>query len=346
MVSWMMVSRMSNFSTGAKLKAVFRIVSSLVLVWAGSCAADYSARPEVQTFIDNMHSRHDFDREKLQQLFADAEKKQSILDAIARPAEKVLTWAEYQDIFIQDSRIRAGARFWRDNEAELERAYQAYGVAPAVVVAVLGVETLYGKRAGSFRVMDALTTLGFDYPPRAEFFRKELEQFLLLAREQRQDPLSLTGSYAGAMGYGQFMPSSYRAYAVDFNGDGFVDIWNSPADAIGSVANYLARHGWQKDQPVASRARIDREYDDSAITSGLKLEHNVAGLKSAGIVPVDEIADDKQALAFKLEGKRGAEFWVGLKNFEVITRYNRSQLYAMAVYQLSEEIRQARSQLR
>lgn len=290
-----------------------------------------------------MHTRHDFDAQELERLFSEVEKKQSILEAIARPAEKVLTWAEYQDIFIQDSRIEAGARFWRDNQADLQRAYETYGVAPQVIVAVLGVETLYGKRAGSYRVIDALSTLGFDYPPRAKFFRKELEQFLLLAREQEQDPLSLTGSYAGAMGYGQFMPSSYRAYAVDFNGDDFVDIWNSPTDAIGSVANYLARHGWQKDQPVASRARISGEYDTSVITEGLGLEHQIAELKTAGLVPVDDVAEDKQAMAFRLEGKQGAEFWLGLKNFEVITRYNRSQLYAMAVYQLGEEIQQAYS---
>jgi membrane-bound lytic murein transglycosylase B len=304
--------------------------------------ADYSSHPELESFIDKMHREHAFDRDELKSLFTKVERKQPILDAIARPAEKVLTWAEYQDIFIQNRRINGGVEFWRDNEADLQRAYETYGVAPEIVVAIIGVETRYGGNTGSHRVMDALATLGFDYPRRASFFRKELEHFLLLSREQKQDPLTLKGSYAGAMGYGQFMPSSYRAYAVDFNGDDFIDIWASPTDAIGSVANYLARHGWQKDQLVTSRARISGEYDRGVLTKGLKLNHNISDVKQAGLAPVDQVPDGSQAMAFVLEGKQGAEFWIGLKNFEVITRYNRSQLYAMAVYQLAEKIKQAR----
>lgn len=323
------------------LRNIVRSICGCSLLWAGACLADYSSHPELEGFIDKMNNEHGFDRQALTRLFSEVERKERILEAIARPAEKVLTWAEYQDIFIQNRRIDGGVKFWRDNRAELQRAYETYGVAPEIIVSIIGVETRYGGNTGGYRVIDALSTLGFDYPPRSSFFRKELEHFLILAREQKQDPLSLKGSYAGAMGYGQFMPSSYRAYAVDFSGDGFTDIWNSPTDAIGSVANYLARHGWEKDQPVVSRARIDNEYDRHVLTKGLKLNHEVAGLKQAGLNPVDAVADSKDAMAFKLEGKQGAEFWIGLKNFEVITRYNRSQLYAMAVYQLAEKIRQA-----
>ncbi|MEX1032266.1 MAG: lytic murein transglycosylase B [Cellvibrionaceae bacterium] len=327
------------------LKTVSSIIFSVLLLWASHGAADYSSHPQIQGFIADMRSKHAFDEQPLRELFAQVEKKQAILDAIARPAEKTLTWAEYQDIFIQDTRIEGGVDFWREHEADLQRAYDRFGVAPQIIVAILGVETRYGKTMGSYRVIDALSTLGFDYPPRASFFRKELEHFLLLAREQEQDPLSLAGSYAGAMGYGQFMPSSYRAYAVDFDDDAFVDIWKNPSDAIGSVANYLSRHGWQKDALVASRARATDKYNSAILTKGLMLEHKVAALISAGLKPVDNLHDDKDAMAFKLDGKQGAEFWIGLKNFEVITRYNRSQLYAMAVYQLGEQIEQARARL-
>jgi membrane-bound lytic murein transglycosylase B len=293
-------------------------------------------------FVDKMHREHAFDPQELRALFRQVQRKEPILEAIARPAEKVLTWAEYQDIFIQDRRIRGGVKFWRENEAQLQRAYETYGVDPAIIVAIIGVETRYGGNTGNHRVIDALATLGFDYPRRAAFFRKELEHFLLLAREQKQDPLVLKGSYAGAMGYGQFMPSSYRAYAVDFDGDDFVDIWSNPTDAVGSVANYLARHGWQKDQPVTVRADLADGFDRGLLTKGLKLNHDVGVLKRAGLTPALDLADGKNAMAFQLDGKAGAEFWIGLKNFEVITRYNRSQLYAMAVYQLAERIRQER----
>ncbi|MGQ9425070.1 lytic murein transglycosylase B [Gilvimarinus sp. F26214L] len=322
-----------------------RILASLAVAWAANSAADYSSHPHFEGFTADMHAKHGFDGEELRALFEQVEQKESILEAIARPAEKTLTWARYQNIFLKNNRIKGGARFWLDNEAELQRAYETYGVAPEIIVAILGVETRYGDNKGGYRVIDALSTLGFDYPPRSDFFRKELEHFLLLAREQEQDPLTLMGSYAGAMGYGQFMPSSYRAYAVDFDGDDFVDIWNNPSDAIGSIANYLARHGWQKDEAVVTRARVNRDYDQGVLTKGLKLEHKVADLKRAGLNPLDSLADDKQAMAFRLEGKQGAEFWVGLKNFEVITRYNRSQLYAMAVYKLGQAIAERHQRL-
>lgn len=330
------------------MKAAERILMKLgccLMLWTAAAQADYSRHPEISGFISKMVGEHDFEEQALRELFSQVEKKESILEAIARPAERVLEWAEYQDIFLQDSRIEGGARFWRDNAASLQRAYDTYGVAPETIVAILGVETRYGQHKGNHRVMDALATLGFDYPPRSGFFRKELEHFLILAREQKQEPLSLTGSYAGAMGYGQFMPSSYRAYAVDFDGDGLIDIWNNPTDAIGSIANYLARHGWQRDGIIVSRARIAESYRSNMLTKGIELNHKVSDLRSGGFEPLLELADDERAMAFRLHGKQGAEFWLGLKNFEVITRYNRSQLYAMAVHQLGEAIERAYHQL-
>ncbi|GAB1255964.1 lytic murein transglycosylase B [Aurantivibrio plasticivorans] len=302
-------------------------------------AADYSQHNEINSFIAEMTSEHQFVEEDLRQLFTQVEKKQSILDAIARPAEKTLTWGEYRDIFIEERRINNGVKFWQKHAGTLARAEQELGVAPQVVVAILGVETRYGTYTGNYRVIDALSTLGFDYPPRSKFFRKELVNFMLLSREQQQSPLELTGSYAGAMGYGQFMPSSYRAYAVDFDADGFTDIWNNPVDAIGSVANYFKRHGWRAGQPVASRVKVSAAFDQSALTKKLSLTHSVTELESLGYTAVNQVDGELDALVMKHQGEAGTEFWMGFKNFEVITRYNRSQLYALAVYQLSEELR-------
>ena len=309
-----------------------------VLGSASAFAQHYGDHPDALAFVDRMVSQHAFDETELKQLFAGAERQQSIIDAISRPAEKVLTWAEYRKIFIQDSRIEKGVNFWRDNSDTLVRAEDRYGVPAEIIVAIIGVETRYGENKGNYRVVDALSTLGFDYPPRATFFRKELEQFLLLSREQRQDPGALMGSYAGAMGYGQFMPSSFRSYAVDFDGDGIADIWNNSADAIGSVANYLAKHGWERDQDVVMRARVNSGYNTSLVNQGLNADQTLAQVKAGGLQPVRALSDDTAVLAMRLEGENGAEFWLGMKNFSVITRYNRSQLYAMAVYQLANRI--------
>lgn len=231
--------------------------------------------------------------------------------------------------------------FWQENNEILKRAEQEFGVPAQVIVAIIGVETRYGSNKGNYRVMDALITLGFDYPPRAKFFRRELKQFFLLVREQKQNPLSLMGSYAGAMGYGQFIPSSYRAYAIDYTNDDFVDIWNNPADAIGSVANYFKLHGWQSGQDVVVRSHIKDGYNKSLLNDGLKPKHTVKQLLAQGFVPVTELADQSANVMY-LQGQHGAEFWMGLNNFYVITRYNRSRLYAMAVWQLGQEIAKAR----
>ena len=314
------------------------IFSLLGAVTASS--QNYGEHPEALKFMGEMVASHNFSEAELKQLFVSAERQQKILDAIAKPAEKTLTWAEYRKIFIQDSRIEKGAKFWQDNAVTLQKATDNFGVPAEVIVAIIGVETRYGENKGSYRVVDALSTLGFDYPPRASFFRKELEHFLLLSREQRQDPSVLLGSYAGAMGYGQFMPSSFRSYAVDFDGDEVADIWDNSVDAIGSVANYLAKHGWQRDQNIVVRARVGSSYNPGLVNKSLNADQTIAELKAGGIEPIAELDDATPALALRLKGENGTEFWVGLKNFSVITRYNRSSLYAMAVTQLADNILQ------
>ncbi|MFT6221225.1 MAG: membrane-bound lytic murein transglycosylase B [Candidatus Endobugula sp.] len=304
---------------------------------------DYVGRADVDTFIDEMVNDHQFSREDMRAWFSQAVKKQNILEAIARPAEKTHTWASYQDIFLTSSRLSKGVDFWIENEETLARAEEEFGVPASVIVAIIGVETRYGGNKGSFRVIDALSTLGFDYPPRASFFRKELKEFFLLAREQKQDPMTLIGSYAGAMGYGQFIPSSYRAYAIDYTNDEFADIWNNATDAIGSVANYFKRHGWEKGQPVIVRTRISDSYDESILNDSLKPKHTVNSLAEKGYTPIAPLAQ-QTANAIRLEGKKGTEFWIGLNNYYVITRYNHSRLYAMSVWQLSQQIAEAKQQ--
>ncbi len=305
-------------------------------------AADYEGSPQVAEFVSEMTRDYGFAGEQLVDLFRAVERKQSILDAISRPAEKVKTWAEYRPIFITDRRISQGVDFWRQHEAALTRAEQEYGVPAQVIVAIIGVETSYGGNTGSYRVIDALSTLGFDYPPRAEFFRKELKQFLLLAREQQVDPLTLKGSYAGAMGLPQFMPSSFRAYAVDFDGDGHINIWTDPDDAIGSVASYFKRHGWVTGEAVVSTATISGEQAEQGLTQGLDPVKTVGELRALGWSSHEAVRDDERVTAFRLEGEAGPEYWLGLPNFYVITRYNRSAMYAMAVHQLSDLLVQAR----
>ncbi|NJN51250.1 MAG: lytic murein transglycosylase B, partial [Gammaproteobacteria bacterium] len=227
--------------------------------------------------------------------------------------------------------------FWRAHAAELARAEAQFGVPAQMIVSIIGVETRYGRNTGSYRVADALSTLAFDYPPRSSFFRSELTQFLLLAREEGSEPLSLTGSYAGAMGYGQFIPSSYRAYAVDFDGDGKRDIWRNTSDAIGSVANYFKVHGWKSESPVVVQAEpLDRRADAIA-NDALALNHTVGSIRALGMT-MPGYADEEPAMLVKLEGANGPEYWVGMQNFYVITRYNRSTMYALAVHQLSDAL--------
>ena len=294
---------------------------------------NYSSRDDVREFIKSLVIEN-FSESELLKVFGEAEYKQNIIEAISRPAEKVLAWSDYQDIFLREPRISAGKRFMETYDEPLQRAFEEYDVPPALLTAVIGVETMYGRYLGDYRVLDALVTLAFDYPPRATFFRKELYEFFMLVREEKQEITDLKGSYAGAMGYGQFISSSYRRYAVDFDGDGIRDIWRNPVDAIGSVANYLSEHGWSNGQVVV---RIDADdIDESIFNVSLKPSITIADLEKFGVSVA--APRNERVSPMKLLGKQGSEYWLGFNNFYVITRYNHSKLYAMAVHQLSEAL--------
>ena len=301
-------------------------------------ASTYEQHKDVQIFIRELSENDGFSTTELTTWFSTATKQQSIIDAISRPAERTLTWAEYRKRFITENRIEKGIDFWQQHQADLQRAAQTFGVPAEIIVAIIGVETHYGKNKGRHRVIDALSTLAFDYPPRSKFFRKELREFLLLSREQQMDPLKPLGSYAGAMGYGQFIPSSYRAYAIDFDGDGVVDIRENTTDAIGSVANYFKVHGWRESEPVVIPGRVSSHYNQSMMNHSLKPRHTIEELRDHGFMPAEAIDSNQPATAMGLQGLEGMEFWLGLHNFYVITRYNHSRLYAMAVWQLSQSI--------
>ena len=317
----------------------------LMMLSAVTHGESYLSRAEVDAYIEELIQEHDFSRPELEQVLAAAERRQDIIDLMRRPAERRLNWHEYRKIFLDEQRIAGGVEFWQQNQATLERAEKEYGVAPEVIVAIIGVETRYGRVTGRHRVVDALMTLAFDYPPRASFFRKELTQFLLLAREEGKNPTSLTGSYAGAMGFGQFIPSSYRNYAVDFDRDGVRDIWQNRTDAIGSVANYFSRHGWrgaaQVTLPVQLKAETEQLLDIA--NQSLKPTHSVAEMAEMGVI-VDRLDPEARVLLLRLLGGDKPEYWLGFDDFYVITRYNHSRLYAMAVYQLGQEILKRRTQ--
>jgi membrane-bound lytic murein transglycosylase B len=304
----------------------------------GDLMALDASRAEVRSFMADMVREHGFEPGVLQTLFDQVETKPKIIEAISRPAERVKPWHEYRDIFLTDKRIHAGADFWREQSADIVAVACQSGVPAEVLVALLGVETFYGRITGSYRVIDALSTLAFDYPPRADFFRRELEQFLLLAREERVDPLAVIGSYAGAMGAPQFMPSSYREYAVDSSDDGRRDLFDDWHDVLGSVGNYLAVHGWRAGEPVAARVRAPETLHLDPAQNRLALGDTVGGLRAKGLEFDAELPGDAPAMLIVLEGAGGPEYWVGFNNFYVITRYNRSAMYALAVHQLGEEI--------
>lgn len=321
-----------------------------VLLGAGAsvltiCAqASYQGHDKAKVFVDKMVSEHGFERAYVEALVDNAQKKQSILDAISRPAEKTKTWGEYRKIFLGDKRVKQGKQFLLEHKATLARAEKQFGVPSHVIAAIIGVETRYGRYKGSYRVLDALATLAFDYPPRSTFFTSELEQYLLLVKEQGFDAQQVKGSYAGAMGFGQFISSSYRHYAIDFDDDGVVDIVNNPVDAIGSVANYFKRHGWKTGEPVTVSAQMTDKTNRAIANQKLKPVLSYNEVIAAGFAPSYEFADsdfsDKaMATAMILEGDKGEEAWIGFKNFYVITRYNHSKLYAMAVFELSESIK-------
>ncbi len=309
----------------------------LLLVMPTAHAVDLD-RPDVEAFIASMVKEHDYDREVLRDILGEAQRKESILEAISKPAEKTLSWAEYRPIFLTRERVNAGARFWRENREALEDIESRTGVPIEIMVGIIGVETYYGRITGGHRVLDALATLAFYYPPRSKFFRSELEHFLLLIREEGMEATDAFGSYAGAMGRPQFMPSSYRAYAVDSTGDGKRDIWHNWKDVAGSIANYFNAHGWRTGQEVTAQATIGSKWSGPFPKNVLKAQETVESLSQQGVMFTTGLPGDAASQLLTLEGPDGNEHWVGFHNFFVITRYNRSVMYALAVHQLGQEI--------
>ncbi|HCO43995.1 MAG TPA: lytic murein transglycosylase B [Gammaproteobacteria bacterium] len=318
----------------------------LMLGGTGPAAAvPLADHPPLQELVATLVQEDGFEREALEHLFAQAEFKQSIIDAITRPAEK-MPWSRYRPIFLTEQRIDGGVAFWRQHADLLDRAQAEHGVPAEVITAIIGVETRYGAVTGSYRALDALTTLAVAGMSRSAFFGRELRHLLLLGREERIDPVTVTGSYAGALGLPQFIPSSYRAYAVDFDQDGHRDLLHSTADAIGSVANYLRRHGWQRGQPISVPATVTAEAAGLA-DAGLKPALTLQELRARG-VSAGHAADGAtlKAAVIRLEGDQGDEYHLGFDNFYAITRYNHSALYAMAVTQLAAAIGERKSAAR
>ncbi|SPJ33243.1 lytic murein transglycosylase B [Kushneria phyllosphaerae] len=307
---------------------------------------DPSTNDQARAMVDRL-AQSGLDRRELTTTLAAASRQQKIIDAISKPAEHHLRWDQYRNIFIKPERVAGGVEFIRAHRDAMARAEQEYGVPREIIAAIIGVETWYGRHTGSYRVIDALTTLAFDYPPRSDFFGRELEAFLTLTSEQGLDPMELKGSYAGAMGLPQFMPSSYQAYAVDFDNDGIKDLWKEPVDAIGSVANYFAEHGWRSGQPltVAAHLKGAEKPADVDFNQAKPPYMRVADLEAQGITPDIAISGDQDVIPLALDYADGHnDYLLGLHNFYVITRYNHSHLYAMAVTTLAEQIQAALQQ--
>lgn len=302
-------------------------------------ASGMADNPEVRTFISDMASRHGLDPAALQERFARIEPNERVLKLIAPPSKPTQrSWQRYRSRFLDDTRISSGARFWQENAATLAKARVLYGVPEEIIVGIIGVETIYGRNTGNFNTLEALATLAFYYPRRADYFREELEQLLLMARENRMDPASYSGSFAGALGIPQFMPGSLRRYAVDFDGDGRIDLENSVEDAIGSVAHFLEQHGWEAGSPVAVPARLAKAPDPLWIEAGIRPSLSAGELQKNGVW-ADANPVLKVTFVDLVTPDQATEYWLGFENFYVITRYNRSSFYAMSVYQLAQAIR-------
>lgn len=309
---------------------------------------DFANNPNAQQFIDKMVNKHGFDRQQLQEILSQAKRLDSVLrlmdnqaptTSVKPPSGPNGAWLRYRKKFITPDNVQNGVVFWNQYEDALNRAWQVYGVPPEIVVGIIGVETRWGRVMGKTRILDALATLSFNYPRRAEYFSGELETFLLMARDEQDDPLNLKGSFAGAMGYGQFMPSSYKQYAVDFSGDGHINLWD-PVDAIGSVANYFKAHGWVKGDQVAVMANGQAP----GLPNGFKTKYSISQLAAAGLTPQQPLGNHQQASLLRLDVGTGYQYWYGLPNFYTITRYNHSTHYAMAVWQLGQAVALARVQ--
>lgn len=309
---------------------------------------DFANNPNAQQFIDRMVNKHGFDRQQLQEILSQAKRLDSVLrlmdnqaptTSVKPPSGPNGAWLRYRKKFITPDNVQNGVVFWNQYEDALNRAWKVYGVPPEIIVGIIGVETRWGRVMGKTRILDALATLSFNYPRRAEYFSGELETFLLMARDEQDDPLNLKGSFAGAMGYGQFMPSSYKQYAVDFSGDGHINLWD-PVDAIGSVANYFKAHGWVKGDQVAVMANGQAP----GLPNGFKTRYSISQLAAAGLTPQQPLGNHQQASLLRLDVGTGYQYWYGLPNFYTITRYNHSTHYAMAVWQLGQAVALARVQ--
>ncbi len=309
---------------------------------------DFANNPNAQQFIDKMVNKHGFYRQQLQEILSQAKRLDSVLrlmdnqaptTSVKPPSGPNGAWLRYRKKFITPDNVQNGVVFWNQYEDALNRAWQVYGVPPEIIVGIIGVETRWGRVMGKTRILDALATLSFNYPRRAEYFSGELETFLLMARDEQDDPLNLKGSFAGAMGYGQFMPSSYKQYAVDFSGDGHINLWD-PVDAIGSVANYFKAHGWVKGDQVAVMANGQAP----GLPNGFKTKYSISQLAAAGLTPQQPLGNHQQASLLRLDVGTGYQYWYGLPNFYTITRYNHSTHYAMAVWQLGQAVALARVQ--
>ena len=306
-------------------------------------AGSFAQREDVREFIEEMRKKHGFDSSRLARLFSQAQPQPKALKAIMPPADpSVRSWQAYRGRFIEPSRIEGGLRFWEANSQTLDAAQSIYGVPGEIIVAIIGIETIYGRNAGKFPAFATLATLAFDYPPRAELFRSELEALLLLARDSRRNPLTYMGSYAGALGIPQFLPSSIRNWGVDFDGDGQVDLAASTIDAIGSVANFLASHGWETGSPIAAPANVAGEGFAELINAGILPRFLPEEMTAYGVSPAADAPQLPCALIDLGTPSGTTEYWLGYRNFYVITRYNRSSFYAMAVYALSRELRAER----
>ena len=317
------------------------LACALLAVATPAPALELKKHPALQSFATEMEQKYGFSRTELQRAFRCARIRPEIVEAMERPKE-LLPWYQYKQIFLTEENVSRGVQFWDEHAATLTRAAEQYGVAPEIIVAIIGVETRFGRHAGNYPVLDALTTLTLDYPSRSEFFRGQLAEYLLLARELDTDPCRIKGSYAGAMGLPQFMPSSYRQYAVDFDGDGKRDILASPDDAIGSVAHYLQENGWKAGAPVMEEVRLEGTLYFWIEKLGLKPALPVQQLPAYGIFPRRLDDGQRRAALISFEGDYGPFYRLGYNNFYVITRYNHNKRYALAVYELGESIRQRR----
>jgi membrane-bound lytic murein transglycosylase B len=317
-----------------------QLIGAVVLLsFALPAAAIDTDRANVRAFVASLSEKHGFAPDYLRGLLAQGESQPKILEAISRPAEKTKPWHEYRAIFITPERIEAGRSFQAEQAQRLDRIAERTGVPAEIMAAIVGVETYFGRITGNYRVLDSLATLAFDYPPRSKFFTGELEQLFLLARDEALDLPGIKGSYAGAMGPPQFIPSSYRAYAVDGDGDGRRDLLGNWDDILASVANYFVRHGWQPGQPIATRGTPSGSGALPRSDNQLAIDSTLRALREQGIRPELPLADDTPAALFELAGETETEYWIGFKNLYVITRYNRSVMYALAVFELSEALR-------